>query len=40
MNNERKAVKDKMIQIIMSTMGSDNEPADYVLSLFNDPGKK
>jgi len=21
-------------------MGSDNEPADYVLSLFNDPGKK
>ena len=40
MNNESKAVKDKIIQIITSTMGSDNEPADYVLSLFSDPGKK
>ena len=40
MNRERQVVKDKIIQIITSTMGSDNEPADYVLSLFSDPGKK
>ncbi|VDI23038.1 Hypothetical predicted protein [Mytilus galloprovincialis] len=31
------AVKERIIQHVTATIGSDNEPADYVLSLFNDP---
>lgn len=38
MSDEIAAVKDEIIQFVTSTIGSDNEPADYVLSLFNDPG--
>ena len=39
MGGEIRAVREKIIQFVTSTIGSDNEPADYVLSLFNDPGK-
>jgi hypothetical protein len=39
MGGEIQAVKEKIIQIVTSTIGSDSEPADYVLSLFSDPGK-
>jgi len=39
MAGEIRAVREKIIQIVTSTIGSDSEPADYVLSLFNDPGK-
>ncbi|XP_063436239.1 uncharacterized protein LOC134717671 [Mytilus trossulus] len=37
MASEIAAVKEKIIQIVTSTLGSENEPANYVLSLFNDP---
>ncbi|VDH95009.1 Hypothetical predicted protein [Mytilus galloprovincialis] len=37
MASEIAAVKEKIIQIVTSTQGSENEPANYVLSLFNDP---
>ena len=37
MAGEIRAVREKIIQFVTSTIGSDNEPADYVLSLFNDP---
>jgi hypothetical protein len=40
MTEEIEAVREKIIQIVTSTIGSDNEPADYVLSLFNDPGNE
>ena len=40
MADEIRAVREKIIQIVTSTIGSDNEPADYVLSLFNDPGNE
>ena len=39
MAGEIQALKKKIIQIVTSTIGSDSEPADYVLSLFSDPGK-
>jgi hypothetical protein len=39
MRGEIQALKKKIIQIVTSTIGSDSEPADYVLSLFSDPGK-
>ncbi|XP_052084581.1 uncharacterized protein LOC127721817 [Mytilus californianus] len=31
------AVKTKVIELLTNTVGSSNEPADYVLSLFHDP---
>lgn len=37
MSGEIKAVKEEIIQLVTSTIGSENEPSDYVLSLFNDP---
>ncbi|CAG2202385.1 unnamed protein product [Mytilus edulis] len=37
MGREIAAVKEKIIQIVTSTLGSENEPANYVLSLFSDP---
>ncbi|CAC5380923.1 unnamed protein product [Mytilus coruscus] len=37
MKEEIAAVKERTIQHVTATIGSDNEPADYVLSLFNDP---
>lgn len=40
MSGEIAAVKEQIIQLVTSTIGSNNEPADYVLSLFNDPGKR
>ena len=40
MAGEIQAVKEKIIQIVTSTIGSDSEPADYVLSLFSDPGNE
>ena len=33
------AVKKYVIKLLTDTVGSTNEPADYVLSLFHDPGK-
>jgi len=33
------AVKENVIELLTDTVGSTNEPADYVLSLFHDPGK-
>ena len=38
MAGEIEAVKEEIIQLVTSTKGSENEPADYVLSLFSDPG--
>ena len=38
MSGEIAAVKEEIIQLVTSTIGSENEPADYVLSLFSDPG--
>jgi hypothetical protein len=35
MAGEIQALKKKIIQIVTSTIGSDSEPADYVLSLFS-----
>jgi hypothetical protein len=35
---EIEAVKEEIIQLVTSTKGSENEPSDYVLSLFSDPG--
>ena len=32
-------VKEHVIQLVTSTIGSTNEPADYVLTLFSDPGE-
>lgn len=32
------AVKTWVIELLTNTVGSSNEPADYVLSLFHDPG--
>ncbi|XP_071138743.1 von Willebrand factor A domain-containing protein 7-like [Mytilus edulis] len=37
MGQEIASVKEKIIQIVTSTLGSANEPVNYVLSLFNDP---
>ncbi|VDI25535.1 Hypothetical predicted protein [Mytilus galloprovincialis] len=37
MTEEIKVVKEIIIQLVTSTMGSNNEPANYVLSLFSDP---
>ncbi|XP_076117602.1 uncharacterized protein LOC143085246 [Mytilus galloprovincialis] len=37
MKEEIAAVREKIIQHVTATIGSDNEPADYVLSLFSDP---
>ncbi|XP_076117600.1 uncharacterized protein LOC143085245 isoform X1 [Mytilus galloprovincialis] len=37
MKEEIAAVKEQITQLVTATIGSDNEPADYVLSLFNDP---
>ncbi|XP_071140496.1 hemicentin-1-like [Mytilus edulis] len=37
MGGDIAAVKEQIIQLVTSTIGSNNEPADYVLSLFNDP---
>jgi hypothetical protein len=39
MTDEIDAVKEKVIKLLTDTVGSTNEPADYVLSLFHDPGK-
>ena len=38
MTYEISAVKEYVIQLLTSTIGSRYEPADYVLSLFHDPG--
>lgn len=38
MAGEIEAVKEEIIQLVTSTKGSENEPSDYVLSLFSDPG--
>lgn len=40
MTEEIKVVKEIIIQLVTSTMGSNNEPANYVLSLFSDPGNE
>lgn len=37
MSNEIAGVKEHVIQLVTSTIGSTNEPSDYVLTLFNDP---
>ncbi|XP_063438527.1 von Willebrand factor A domain-containing protein 7-like [Mytilus trossulus] len=37
MASEIAATKNTIIELVTSTLGSDNEPANYVLSLFNDP---
>ncbi|XP_052077823.1 uncharacterized protein LOC127715706 isoform X7 [Mytilus californianus] len=37
MKEEIAAVREQIFQYVTSTIGSDNEPADYVLSLFSDP---
>ncbi|XP_071136948.1 hemicentin-1-like [Mytilus edulis] len=39
MSQEIAAVKERIIQLVTSTMGSDNEPANYVVSLFSDPAE-
>lgn len=39
MSAEIEGVKEQIIQLVYSTMNSENEPSDYVLSLFNDPGE-
>ncbi|VDI07263.1 Hypothetical predicted protein [Mytilus galloprovincialis] len=37
MTDDIDAVKTKVIELLTNTVGSPNEPADYVLSLFHDP---
>ncbi|XP_076081651.1 uncharacterized protein LOC143052491 [Mytilus galloprovincialis] len=37
MTDDIDAVKTKVIELLTNTVGSSNEPADYVLSLFHDP---
>ena len=39
MTDDIDAVKENVIKLLTDTAGSTNEPADYVLSLFHDPGK-
>lgn len=39
MTDDIAAVKTKVIELLTNTVGSSNEPADYVLSLFHDPGR-
>ena len=39
MTDDIDAVKENVIELLTNTVGSTNEPADYVLSLFHDPGK-
>ena len=39
MTDDIDAVKENVIKLLTDTVGSTNEPADYVLSLFHDPGK-
>jgi hypothetical protein len=39
MTDDIDAVKEIVINLLTDTVGSTNEPADYVLSLFHDPGK-
>jgi len=39
MTDDIDAVKEYVIKLLTDTVGSTNEPADYVLSLFHDPGK-
>jgi hypothetical protein len=39
MTDDIDAVKEQVIKLLTDTVGSTNEPADYVLSLFHDPGK-
>ena len=39
MTDDIDAVKEIVISLLTYTVGSTNEPADYVLSLFHDPGK-
>ena len=39
MTDDIDAVKEQVINLLTDTVGSTNEPADYVLSLFHDPGK-
>ena len=38
MSDDIDAVKERVIKLLTSTVGSDNEPADYILSMFHDPG--
>ena len=39
MTDDIDAVKKNVIELLTNTVGSTNEPADYVLSLFHDLGK-
>jgi hypothetical protein len=39
MTDDIDAVKEIVINLLTDTVGSTNEPADYVLSLFHDTGK-
>jgi len=39
MSDDIASVKEYLIQLVTSITGTTNEPADYVLTLFNDPGK-
>jgi hypothetical protein len=39
MSGEIAEVKEHVIQLVTSTIGSTNEPADYILTLFSDPGE-
>ena len=39
MSDDIASVKESLIQLVTSIIGTTNEPADYVLALFNDPGK-
>jgi hypothetical protein len=39
MTDDIDAVKENVINLLTDTVGSTNEPADYVLSLFHDSGK-
>ena len=39
MSDDIEAVKKTVIKLLTATVGSDNEPADYVLSMFYDPVK-
>jgi hypothetical protein len=40
MSGEIAEVKEHVIQLVTSTIGSTNEPADYILTLFSDPGER
>ena len=39
MSDEIASVKERVIQLVTSTKESTNEPSDYVLTLFSDPGE-